>query len=161
MVSGVLDRLIACPTNRCLPWCPDENSGVLRGRYGVERTEEFSGRPGFDDMARSVFKNFEQVDATDLTVKVRSYSVPLNWHRSALVKAARTTYPVLAERGASEFATDTFFGFFGVKSYLAVPVEVDHKVAAILAVDRSSFKKRAESILGLKLFDLQPKEMDF
>ncbi len=127
---------------RAMLLVPDEGSGVLRGRYGVERTVEFSGRPGFDDMARSVFKNFEQVDATDLTVKVRSYSVPLNWHRSALVKAARTTYPVLAERGASEFATDTFFGFFGVKSYLAVPVEVDHKVAAILAVDRSSFKKR-------------------
>ena len=90
---------------RAMLLVPDENGGILRGRYGVARTDEFAGRPGFDEMARSVFKNFEQVDATDLTVKVRSYSIPLNWHRSALVKAARTTYPVLAERRASEFAT--------------------------------------------------------
>lgn len=127
---------------RAMLLVPDEGGGTLRGRYGVERTDEFAGQPGFDEMARSVFKNFEQVDATDLTVKVRSYSIPLNWHRSALVKAARTTYPVLAERRASEFATDTFFSFFSVTSYLAVPIEVNHKVAAILAVDRSSFKKQ-------------------
>jgi K+-sensing histidine kinase KdpD len=121
---------------------PDESGNALRGRYGVERPAEAEKRTGFDEMARSVFKNFEQVDATDLTVKVRSFTIPLNWHRSALVKAARTTYPVLADRESSEFATDIFFDFFGVKSYMAVPIEVDNKVSAVLAVDRSSFKKR-------------------
>jgi signal transduction histidine kinase len=121
---------------------PDDQGGVIRGRYGAERAESApDARPsaagGFNKMARSVFKNYEQVDASDLTVRARSYSVPLGWHRSAIVKAFRTRYPVLAERGASEFATDTFFDYFGAASYLAVPIEVDRRVSAVLAVDRS------------------------
>jgi hypothetical protein len=131
---------------RAMLFIPDEQDGVVRGRYGVERTAQANsgngharkktGSGGFDEMARGVFANFERVDATDLTVRTRSYSVPMKWYRSALVKAARTTYPVLAERGASEFATDTFFDYFGVESYIALPIEVDGRVAAVLAVDR-------------------------
>ncbi|MBP2681671.1 MAG: hypothetical protein H6Q78_1534, partial [Candidatus Krumholzibacteriota bacterium] len=119
---------------------PDEQGGVIRGRYGAERARRESGpaETGFNDMARSVFKNYEQVDASDLTVRARSYAVPFGWHRSAIVKAFRTRYPVLAERGTSEFTTDTFFDFFGVTSYLAIPVEVDRRVTAVLAVDRSA-----------------------
>jgi signal transduction histidine kinase len=133
---------------RAILFVPDEEDGVIRGRYGVERLERTGSRSrhqakktggtGFDEMARSVFDNFEHVDATDLTVKARSYSVPLKWYRSALVKAARTTYPVLAERGASEFASDTFFNYFGVTSYIALPIEIHGRVAAVLAVDRPS-----------------------
>lgn len=132
---------------RAMLFVPDEQDGVVRGRYGVERAADANPRGGrvagktgggFDEMARSVFENFERVDATDLTVKARSYSVPLKWYRSALVKAARTTYPVLAERGASEFATDTFFDYFGVTTYIALPVEIGGRVEAVLAVERPS-----------------------
>ena len=122
---------------------PDEQGGVIRGRYGAERVRparDGAGAPdgGFNEMARAVFRNYEQLDASDMTVRARSYSVPLGWHRSAIVKALRTRYPVLAERGTSEFATDTFFEFFGVTSYIAIPVEVDGRVTAVLAVDRSA-----------------------
>lgn len=122
---------------------PDEQGGVIRGRYGAERVRparDGAGAPegGFNEMARAVFRNYEQLDASDMTVRARSYSVPLGWHRSAIVKALRTRYPVLAERGTSEFATDTFFEFFGVTSYIAIPVEVDRRVTAVLAVDRSA-----------------------
>lgn len=139
---------------RAMILVPDERDGVVRGRYGLERSERGSasaarrddGAPcGFDEMARSVFKSFEQVDAGDLTVKVRSYSVPMIWHRSAIVKAVRANYPVLAHRGLSEFATDTFFDFFGVTSYIAIPMEFDHHVMAVLAVDRSSRENRGSA----------------
>jgi signal transduction histidine kinase len=124
---------------------PDPDAGTIRGRYGVERAASGqSGTPraaapesGFAEMARSVFENYERADASDLTVMARAYAVPMGWHRSAIVKALRTTYPVLAERGLSEFATDTFFDFFGVSSYIAVPVEIDRRVAAVIAVDRT------------------------
>jgi hypothetical protein len=132
---------------RAMLFVPDPEGGVIRGRYGAQRTRSLGelgldsrGRsePGsFDEMARSVFRSFENIEADDLTVKTRAYSVPTSWHRSAIVKAFRTTYPVLAERNLSEFATDTFFEFFGVTSYLAVPIEFDHRVMAVLAVDRS------------------------
>jgi len=139
---------------RAMILAPDERDGVIRGRYGLERSgrrdasavdRADGSENGFDEMARSVFRNFEQVDAGDLTVKVRSYSVPMIWHRSALVKAVRTTYPVLAERGLSEFATDTFFDYFGVTSYIAIPIEFDRHVMAVLAVDRSSRKTRGST----------------
>jgi GAF domain-containing protein len=132
---------------RAILLVPDGEGAVIRGRFGAGRAMD-SARPdsaaasspegGFEEMARSVFKSFENVDASDLTVKARAYAVPFGWHRSAIVKAYRTTYPVLAERGLSEFATDTFFDFFGVTSYIAVPVEFDRRVLAVLAVDRSA-----------------------
>jgi len=139
---------------RAMILAPDERDGVIRGRYGLERSDRGDTpaahsadktATGFDEMARSVFRSFEQVGAGDLTVKVRSYSVPMIWHRSALVKAVRTHYPVLAERGLSEFATDTFFDFFGVTTYIAIPMEFDHHVMAVLAVDRSSRKTRGSA----------------
>jgi signal transduction histidine kinase len=141
---------------RAMLFVPDEQDGVVRGRYGIEHAEETHARGGghaakrtegerFDEMARAVFQNFEHVDASDLTVQVRSYSVPMSWYRSALVKAARATYPVLAERGASEFATDTFFDYFGVTSYIALPIEIDRRVVAVLAVDRSAREDRSST----------------
>lgn len=126
---------------RAMLFVPDEDDGALKGRYGVERSTSADIAPSFDEMARSVFRSFEHVDGTDLTVKARSYSVPMSWHRSALVKAARTTYPVLAERNLSEFATDTLFDFFGITSYMAVPLQIGRKPAAVLAVDRSAINK--------------------
>ncbi len=136
--------------SRAMLLVPDEHDGIVRGRYGLERSKRWErpagGSPcGFDEMARSIFKSFEEVDAGDLTVKVRSYSVPAIWHRSAIVKAVRTNYPVLAEHGLSEFATDTFFDFFGVTSYIAIPMEFDRHVMAVLVVDRSSRKTRGST----------------
>ncbi len=146
-------RVVGYP--RAMLFVPDEQDRVVRGRYGVERAGGGGVCPeqgakkteggGFDEMARSVFENFGRVDASDLTVMVRSYSVPMAWHRSALVKAVRATYPVLAERGVSEFATDTFFDFFGVTSYIALPIELDRRVIAVLAVDRSAREDRSST----------------
>ena len=132
--------------SRAMLFVLDGHDSVLRGRYGAERslveTDGAGENTGFNEMARNVFKNFEHIEANNLTVKARSYSVPLSWHRSALVKAARTTYPVLAESKLSEFATDTFFDYFGATNYIAIPLEYDQKVMAVLAVDRSVEKKR-------------------
>jgi signal transduction histidine kinase len=138
---------------KAMLFVPDESDRVIRGRYGVAKREvagrgarkSGNGGGGFDDMARCVFESIESVEAGDLTVAVRSYSVPLSWYRSGLVKAARTTYPVLVERGSSEFATDTFFEYFGVTSYIALPIELDGRVTAVLAVDRSGRGDRSST----------------
>ncbi|UCH85534.1 MAG: HAMP domain-containing histidine kinase [Candidatus Latescibacterota bacterium] len=120
---------------------PDEEYGVIRGRFGAEPPIRLPGEeePGsrFEDLAKRVFKIYENIDGGDLTLKVRSYSVPIGWHRSALVKAFRSRYPVIAERRLSEFATDTFFDFFGANAYIAIPIEFDGRVQAVLAAESS------------------------
>lgn len=141
--------------SRAMLFSPDDRDGVIRGMYGVEksprpgrarrRTERAGAENGFDAMARAVFESLERVESGDLTVKTRSYSIPLGWHRSALVKAARTTYPVLADRGVTEFASDTFFDYFGVTSYIALPIELNGRVSAVLAVDHSGRGDRSSA----------------
>lgn len=122
---------------RAMLFVINEREATIGGRYGV--VQETAGRRAavsFEDRARDVFSIFENVESSDLTVQVRSFSVPLAWHRSALVKAARTAYPVLAEREISDFSSDPFFSFFESNSYIAVPIRVNGRVAAVLAADR-------------------------
>ncbi|NIM19025.1 MAG: hypothetical protein GTO51_01410 [Candidatus Latescibacteria bacterium] len=95
----------------------------------------------YEDMAKKVFDAYERIDASDLTLKLRTYSVPFGWHRSALVKAARTSYPVLAEGKLSEYATDPFFEYFETQNYVAIPLKVNEDIRAVLAADNSLRKK--------------------
>jgi len=131
---------------RAMLFAVDERKESISGRFGVTRPANFeaanSGDMSFEDRARKVFEVYEGVESSDLTVQVRSFTVPLAWHRSALVKAARTTYPVLAERETSEYATDPFFNFFGSSCYIAVPMKINDHVAAVLAADGGDVHKR-------------------
>jgi signal transduction histidine kinase len=121
----------------------DERNGVIRGRFGAERDSTEPDKPttqSFDDRAKQVFTVYENVEATDLTVKARSFSVPLTWYKSGLVKAARTAHPVLAEKQLSEYAIDSVFDYFKLKRYLAVPIKLNNRVSAVIVVDMSDHK---------------------
>jgi len=127
----------------------DETNGVLRGRYGVERparpAEEPRKKLHFEQMARGVFDVFENVEQTELTLSARAFTVPLDRHQSALIKALRTSYPVLAERQLSEFEQDEFLEFLASPSYIAVPLRVGDRTQAVLAVDRGDERRAGES----------------
>jgi signal transduction histidine kinase len=125
---------------KALLFIVDERNEVIRGRFGTERDTDERPAESFDDRAKQVFSAYENVEGTDLTVKARSFSVPLAWHKSGLVKAARTAHPVLAEKQFSEFATDTVFDYFELKRYLAVPVKLNKRVSAVVVVDMSGHK---------------------
>jgi hypothetical protein len=118
----------------------DPEQDLIKGHVGIQRPpggRQAMKHASYDAMAKEAFSCYERVDASDLTVRLKTYSVPLNWHRSALVKAARSAFPVLAEGKLSEFATDTFFDYFGTKNYLAVPIQVKGQVRAVLAADNA------------------------
>lgn len=140
LLLGIITSGRTVGFRRAMIFEPDESSRVIRGRYGAEPPIRLPGEEqdnaGFEDLAKDVFEIYESIDGCDLTLKARAYSVPLGWHRSALVKSVLSRYPVLAERGLSEFATDTFFAFFGSNSYIAMPIEFDGRVQAVLAADR-------------------------
>ncbi|MDH3216104.1 MAG: ATP-binding protein [Candidatus Krumholzibacteria bacterium] len=125
---------------RAMMFTVDEQSGVIRGRLGVEEPDDTGTRdqakPTFEDRARKVFAVYDGAEANDLTLQARSFSVPLAWHRSALVKAARTTYPVLAEREITDYAGDPFLSFFDTRSYVAIPIKINNRVVAVLSADR-------------------------
>jgi GAF domain-containing protein len=131
---------------RAMLFVVDEPGGVIRGRFGVERAADSKPtkktKVSFEDRAREVFAVYEGVESNDVTLQVRGFSVPTAWHRSALVKAAGTTYPVLAERGISEYSSDPFLSFFGTDSYIAVPIKINGRVASVLAADRGTDKRR-------------------
>jgi signal transduction histidine kinase len=131
---------------RAMLFVVDERKEIVSGRFGIVRPDDIdSAKPrgmSFEDRARKVFAVYEGVEASDLTVQVKSFTVPLAWHRSALVKAARTTYPILADREAAEYATDPFFDFFDSSCYIAVPLKINGRVAAVLAADGGAVRKR-------------------
>jgi len=136
---------------RAMLFAVDESEEAIRGRFGVVRPDDLDvsdmSEKSFEERARAIFSVYENVEATDLTVQVKSFTVPLAWHRSALVKAARTTYPVLAEREAAEYSSDPFFNFFDSSRYIAVPIKVNGRVAAVLATDGlGRRRKHAEDI---------------
>lgn len=114
--------------------------GEIRGHLAAEPDPEPGGEDAaseatFEAMAKDVFQSFERIEGSDLTVKARTFSVPLDWHRSAVVKAVLFGYPVLAEGRMSEFATDPYFTFFGARCYIALPIKIDNRVVAVLAAD--------------------------
>jgi len=123
----------------------DEQHDAVKGQLAAERgplPDEEGGNPdanaSFETLARSVFKNYEQIESSDLTLKTKTFSIPLDWHRSAIVKAVASEYPVLAEGRASEFSTDPFLDFFGTNTYLAIPFKIHGRVVAVLAADNGA-----------------------
>lgn len=137
---------IGCERAMLFHVAPEE--GVVRGYLGVERGREFekpSREISFETMSKAVFSTYEKVDSSDLTLKARSFNVPFGWHRSALIKAARGAFPVLAEGRVSEFSTDPFFEYFGTKMYLALPLKIGRRVKAVLAVDNAHSGKAIDT----------------
>lgn len=129
---------------RAMLFTVDETNETICGRFGVSQPKDAvdSQASNFEDRARQVFTVYEGVEGSDLTVQAKSFTVPLAWHGSALVKTARTTYPVLAEREASEYASDPFFNFFDSNRYIAVPLKIHNRVVAVLAADGGVARKR-------------------
>jgi len=116
----------------------DPRQHAVKGQAAAEwqpGSEEDDGEKSFDHMAKTVFANFERIEASDLTLKTRTFSVPLDWHRSAIIKAVASEYPVMAEGRMSEFATDPFLDFFGTHSYITIPIKIHGRVTAVIAAD--------------------------
>jgi hypothetical protein len=134
--------------DRAMLFQVEPEEGVIRGYIGVERKKTSKkGAKGttFETMSKEVFNTYERVDSSDLTLKLRSFNVPFGWHRSALIKAARGGYPVLAEGRVSEFSTDPFFEYFATKTYLALPMKIGKHVKAVLATDNINSEKAIDA----------------
>jgi len=129
----------------------DSQGGALRGHLAAEKAADAGVAEGdtpstdsFETLAKKVFDTYEQIDSSDLTLKARTFTVPMDWHRSAVVKAALSSYSVLAERRMSEYSTDPFFDFFASTCYIAVPVRVEGAVTAVLAADNGHSGKQID-----------------
>jgi hypothetical protein len=117
----------------------DAQAEAVRGRIGAEYVPDSKAegaKTSFENMAREVFEIFESMDTSELTLRVRSFTVPFGWHRCAIVKAAQSAHPVLADGKLSEFASDPFFDFFSTERYIAVPIKAEDRVIAVVAADR-------------------------
>ncbi|MFQ5511042.1 MAG: ATP-binding protein [Candidatus Krumholzibacteriia bacterium] len=135
---------------RAMVFVVDEHEGVVSGRYGVSYPESGDSEDStFEEMARRVFATYEAVESGDLTLRARSFSVPLGWHRSAIVTAVKSGYPVIAERAVSEYATDPFFDFFETEGYVAVPMKLNDRVAAVLVADRARASENSADDVSL------------
>gem|GEM_PF-1695427 len=118
----------------------DPVQGSARGQTAAQRdpnasVSEHDTRPSFEELAKSVFEASERIESSDLTLRTRTFSVPLDRERSAVAQAATLAHPVLAERQMEEFTTDPFFSFFGTSRYIAVPIKISGRVLAVLAAD--------------------------
>jgi hypothetical protein len=122
-------HVIGC--RRAILFTVDAEGRAIRGEVGIEHDAaadaDAGERASLENMAREVFEGFEKVEGSALTLRARSVSVPLDQHRSALVKAARTGFPILAEGRLSEFAADPFFSSFGSDSYIAIPIKEEEQ----------------------------------
>jgi signal transduction histidine kinase len=138
LAMAAAGETLAC--RRAMLFVVNENEGMIRGRFGVAEKKAVPSasapaKQSFEEKARAVFAVYEDIESNDLTVEVRSFSVPLTWHPSALVKAARTSYPVLAERSTTEHSSDPFFSFFEATRYVAVPITIAERTAAVFVVE--------------------------
>ena len=149
----LLALVTSCPSigyRRAVVLTVDGQAGALRGRYGVERADKSRRkRPQFEEMAREVFDIFENVEQTQLTLKARTFSESLDRTESALVKAMRMTFPVLAQRGAETGEDDGLFDLLEADSYVAVPLRVGEEIRAVLAVDRGRTRKEGAEDISL------------
>jgi GAF domain-containing protein len=115
----------------------DEPARMVRGHLAAEQTPA-GGEPEsstFEALARRVVESTQTADTSDLTLKTRTFTVPLDWQRCGVARAATTGVPLLADRRMSEFGSDPFFDFFETRAYIAIPLRVRGKVAAVLAAD--------------------------
>jgi signal transduction histidine kinase len=123
-------------TRRALLFNVDRRQRALRGHLASERVDAAPGEEAtFDALARRVVENTQQIESGDLTLRTRTFSVPLDWQRCGAVKAAASGVPVLVDRRLSEFASDPVFEFFQTSAYVAVPLRVRGRVISVLAAD--------------------------
>ncbi len=115
----------------------DERGQMLRGHLAAEQVPAGDDEPAssFEMLARRVVESTQRLETSDLTLKTRTFSVPLDWRRCGAAKAATTGVPVLANRRASEFGSDPFFEFFGTQAYVAIPLRVRGQATMVLAAD--------------------------
>ena len=145
-VSRVQQMLLAFCTSwhtigarRAVLFAVDARARMLRGHLAAERGDTAGvEEASFDALARRVVENTQQIESGDLTLRTRTFSVPIDWQRCGAVKAATTGVPVLADRRLSEFASDPIFEFLSTPSYVAVPLRVRGKVTAVLTADNNS-----------------------
>ncbi len=148
-VSRVHQMLLAFCTSwhtigmqRAVLFAVDHRARMLRGHLASERTEEAVGEPpSFDALARRVVESTKLIESGDLTLRTRTFGVPMDWLRSGAVKAATAGVPVLADRRLSEFASDPVFDFYQTPAYVAVPLRVRGKVTAVLMADNGESGK--------------------
>jgi GAF domain-containing protein len=142
-VSRVHQMLLAFCTSwntigmrRAVLFAVDNRARMLRGHLASERVDPPAGEePSFDALARRVVENTEQIECGDLTLRTRTFGVPMDWLRCGAVKAATAGVPVLADRHLSEFASDPVFDFYNTPAYVAVPLRVHNKITAVLIAD--------------------------
>jgi len=148
-VSRVHQMLLAFCTSwstigmrRAVLFAVDQRGRMLRGHLAAERADEAEGEaPSFDALARRVVESTKQIESGDLTLRTRTFGVPLDWLRCGAVKAATAGVPVLADRRLSEFASDPIFDFYASQAYVAVPLRVRGKVTAVLVADNADSGK--------------------
>jgi hypothetical protein len=93
-VSRVHQMLLAFCTSwstigmrRAVLFAVDSRGRMLRGHLASERAEEAAGQePSFDALARRVVESTEHIECGDLTLRTRTFGVPLDWLRSGAVK---------------------------------------------------------------------------
>ncbi len=118
----------------------DEPAHMVRGHLAAEQTPtgDETAASSFEALARRVVESTQNADTSDLTLKTRTFTVPLDWQRCGVAKASVTGVPLLADRRMSEFGSDPFFDFFDTGAYIAIPLRVRGKVAAVLAADHGA-----------------------
>ena len=142
-VSRVHQMLLAFCTSwstigmrRAVLFAVDNRARMLRGHLASERAEDPAAEePSFDALARRVVENTKLIECGDLTLRTRTFGMPMDWLRCGAVKAATAGVPVLADRRLSEFASDPVFEFYNTPAYVAVPLRVHGKVTAVLITD--------------------------
>lgn len=118
----------------------DERGQCLRGHLAAEQSVDEAPEPEsatFETLARRVAQSTERIDTGDLTLRVRTFTVPLDWQASGAAKAASTGIPVLADRRLSEFSSDPFFELFASAAYVAIPLRLRGVVNAVLVADNA------------------------
>jgi GAF domain-containing protein len=121
----------------------DERGRMVRGHLASEQaTAADDEASSFEAHARHVVESAQRVDTSDLTHNTRTFTVPLDWQRCGIAKAGTTGVPLLADQRMSEFGSDPFFEFFGTPAYVAIPLRVRGKVAAVLAADHGDSPDR-------------------
>ena len=127
----------------------DERGRVLRGHLAAEQSSEAideAETASFESLARRVVDSTHRIDTGDLTLKTRTFTVPLDWHACGAAKAVNTGIPVLADRRLGEFASDPFFDFFASAAYVAIPLRQRGVVNAVLVADNAD----AERPIGIE-----------
>ncbi len=126
----------------------DERGRMLRGHLAAERANESEdgGPANFESLARRVVESTQRIDTGDLTLRARTFTVPLDWHSCGAAKAVNTGIPVLSDRRLGEFAGDPFFEYFGTTAYVAIPLRVRGAVTAVLIADNGD----AERAIGVE-----------